>query len=70
MIQALRDAPTFAVLRPPVELFVGARSGKRLGGPIGGVDVVKDLLKVGGRRGHAGFSRHRWRLRSYWDNDV
>jgi len=35
-----------------VKLFVGARSRDRLRRAIGGVDVVEDLLKVGGERDH------------------
>ena len=47
MIEALRDAPAFAVARTPVELFIRARVSDCFRRAVGVVHIVQDPLKVG-----------------------
>jgi hypothetical protein len=46
MIETLRDAPPLPAARPPVELLVSRRRGKRLAGAVRGIDLVQNPLKV------------------------
>jgi hypothetical protein len=47
VIETLRDAPTLAISRPPVELVIAAGGGDCSASAIRIIYIVKDALKFG-----------------------